>query len=256
MRFSKVSLIATSIFVVVVYAISGCSPKGKIEVIESRSVPYPLATSGASIANDSLVAINWLTRALIPDPLAGGDEGPKMIVEAVLYGNDLIDAEIARKCGMDTARVTPCYEDERDAYTAKHRPDSLVRIQLRLRSEFSINSLDTKFWDIYLRCPEGIMLEPITIVMDEPVVVQRDSIGAPGRPPIRTGLYTRAIDLYFPITTRFGTTVVGPETDQIVLVMSKRRRDLAVFTWRIDGDDTVVRRDARRREAKRYDINF
>lgn len=256
MHVSKATSIAIFVSVVAMVAFFGCSPTGKIELIESRSVPYPLELSGSSIADDSLVAIDWLTRALIPDPLAGGEEGPKMIVEAVLYGNDLIAAEIARTCDRDTARATPCFGTEWDTYAAKHHPDSLVRIQLRLQSKFSVNSLDTKFWDIYVRCPEGIMLEPTDVVMNEPVVVRRDSVGVPGRPPVRTGLYTRAIDLYFPVKTRFGTTVVGPDTERIVLVISKRRRDLAVFTWRIGGDGAVVSRDMRHREARRYDIDF
>ena len=232
-----------------------CYAKGGTQPVPTLAVPYPLEYSGASVRDDSLVRVDWTTRATVPDPLAGGDEGPKLLVEAVLYGEDVIASEIADTCNLDTVEQTDCYSRHWEAYRAKHRPDSLMRIELNLRSTFSVNSLDTKFWNIYLRGQDDIMHEPVDIVQHEPVVVRRDSLPAqPGRAPIRAGLYRRSVDLYFQITTPFGARTMGPDVPSVVLVMSKNRAELTVLTWNVDGQDVATTRRRRRRENESLDF--
>jgi hypothetical protein len=231
--------------------LSGCASQKGVELIPSRKVPYPLELSSTSIRPDSLVRSEWLTRATFRDPLAGGEQGPSLTAEATLYGKDLIVAEVGATCGVDTVTDAPCYVAAWEDYNDTHHPDSLLRIQLRLRSTFSVNSLDTKFWDIYLRGEDGIMHEPVDIVSHEPVVVRRDSLPEPGHAPVRAGLYTRTVDLYFQIRTPFGAVTLGPEIPKVVLVMSGNRIELARFTWRVHGEERV--RASRKRRGQ---VNF
>lgn len=230
----------------------GCGAAGKFEPIRDRVVPYPLEVSETRAATDSVERAKWRTRAIVPDPLAGGDDGPRLVIEAVLYGKDLIAAEIAETCMLDSLADEACEETMWDEYRSEHRPDSLLRIQLNLRSTFSINSLDTRFWDIYLRGHDGIMHEPVTVKKHEPVAVREDKLPEPGRVPVHAGLYTRDVDLYFFIRTPFGATVLGPDIGSVVLVLSRSRRELAALTWRIQGIDAGDRpgRTGRRGASK------
>ncbi len=213
----------------------------------SRRVPDPTKLSGGNFQRDSVVTEQWTCRAEIPDPLAAGDGGPKIVVEATLYGKDVLDAKMRERCRdttgapVDSAEFRRCTETSWDQYRAEHRHDEQFRIRLHLRSTFSENSLDTKFWNIYIKNDDDIAMEPERVAMDEPVIVRRDSLPKPGRPPVRAGLYTRNIDLYFARETAFGARPLDG-AQRLRLFVSRERRDLAVFTWRFGETDAERRR--------------
>ena len=157
-----------------------------------------------------------------------------------------MDAVVRSECRdstgapVDSAEFRRCTEAEMERYATKHHDRDQFRIRLHLRSTFSENSLDTKFWNIYIKNDEDIAIEPARVVMAEPVVVRRDSLPAPGRPPVRSGLYTRDVDLYFARETRFGATPLT-DAEKLRLYISRERHDLAVLTW-LFGETEAERR--------------
>ena len=231
---------ALVLFALSALVVTGCGPRNVPELIPSRQVPNPLSLSGQVALDDSVVREKWMCRQEIPDPLAYGDDSPKIIVEAVLYGQDLIEAELRAACTDSGAPAraepdTACLSRGRAAYITEHENGMRFRIRLDLRSTFSVNSLDTRFWSIYVKDEDGISIEPSRVLMSEPVIVRRDSLPRPGRAPVRAGLYERSIDLYFDMATPFGVSPLNDETREIRLIMARERRDVARFLWEISG---------------------
>jgi len=216
--------------------LGACGPADTVPNVPSRTVPYPLQRSTADVSNDSIVIVQWTTRAEIPDPLADQDGGPKIRLEATLYGEDVIAATVAAACRSDSADGENCRRRERAQraqYDAENLPDSLLRIRLNLQSTFSVNSLDRKFWDIYVKDERDIAHEPLRVEMHEPVIVREDTLPEPGRATLRGGLYRRVIDLYFPLRTPFGVRTVSPEASEVRLIISRERKELANLVWQI-----------------------
>ena len=218
------------------FAASGCTPTDSVDVTLTRSVPDPLTLSGHNLLRDSIVTEEWTCRAEIPDPLAAGAAGMRMVVEATLFGRDVVDATLRESCRdtsgapRDTVARRRCMEAAYGEYRAEHRSDTQFRIRLKLRSTFSQNSLDPKFWNIYIKNDDDIAVEPERVVMEDPVVVRHDSLARPGRPPIKAGLYTRTVDLYFAKRTPFGLEPLK-DTEWLRLFISRNRQDQVVFTW-------------------------
>jgi hypothetical protein len=233
---------------------SSCTPTRSLPNISSRDVPNPLSRSGQDIENDSLVRIKWLCRSEIPDPLSGQDDGPKVRFEATLYGEDLIAAEALRTCASDSIASDTCVAAARSRYRDLHDDQTRVRIRLNLQSSFSVNSLNARFWDIYVKDDRDIALEPVAIIHGDPVVVREDSLPEPGRAPARSGLYQRAIDLYFPMKTPFGAEVLGPSTREVRLYVSQNRKELTSFAWHVhrDGDSRATRERRRNRSPSGF----
>ena len=228
---------------------SACGPTKSIPHVPSRSVPYPLERSGADIADDSLVRRDWTCRGDVPDPLADAETGPRLLIAATLYGEDMIAAEIADSCAVDSLRADSCARALRGAYDARHDPREHFRIRLDLESTFSVNSLHHKFWDMYIKDEQDIMYEPVRIAMEEPQIVRRDSLPEPGRAPVRAGMYRRTVNLYFPIRTPFGAETLSPTVPEIKLIISQKQRELSTFVWHIahDGEQGASTRSVRRR---------
>ena len=218
--------------------LAACGPRTEPELIPSRQVPHPMRLSGQVALNDSTLRYKWLCRQEIPDPLAYGEDAPRILVEAVLYGRDMIQAEALRACGDTLEGVSTdssCIRGHLTEYAGTHHSDNQFRIHLNMQSKFSVNSLDTRFWSIYIKNKDDISIEPARIVMADPVVVRRDSLPRPGRAPVRSGLYTRDVDLYFDVETPFGLLALDDETEEVRLILARDRRDVARFIWEISG---------------------
>lgn len=231
-----------------------CSPTDSVPNVPRRTVPYPLVRSGVDVANDSLVVDAWTTRTEIPDPLADQDGGPKIRIEATLYGEDVIAATTAGTCKAESTDVDTCRQRERQRYDAAHRPDSLFRIRLSLQSTFSVNSLDRKFWDIYVQDEQDISHEPMKVEMRDPVVVREDTLPEPGRAAVRAGLYRRVIDLYFPLRTPFGHETISPQVNEVRLIISREQKQLAELVWNIQREGKHVSVDRRKRRGAPLDF--
>jgi len=213
--------------------LGACGPANTVPNIPMRTVPDPLKRSSADITNDSLVIDAWQTRAEVPDPLAEDEGGQRVRIEATLYGEDVIAAVIAHECRADSAAGDSCAARARATYDAEHRPDSLFRIRLDLRSTFSVNSLQPKFWDIYVRDEQQIAHEAVRMDLHDPVVVREDTIPEPGRAAVRGGLYRRSIDLYFPLRSPFGVQTIGPGVKTVHLIISRERKEQADLVWEV-----------------------
>jgi len=225
--------------------LAACSPTNTTSSIPRQAVPYPLELSGANVANDSLARVKWTTRTEVPDPLSDQDSGPRVRLSATLYGEDLIAAVLADSCRVDTPATGDCFRRKRADYDRTHSTDKYFRIQLDMQSTFSVNSLNPRFWDIYIRNEDGIMHEPVRVEMEAPVIVRRDTLPAPGRAPVRRGLYRRTINLYFPLRTPFGGETLPPDLPEIRLVISKNQREQAELVWEIKPGGAASRRQRR-----------
>ncbi len=217
--------------------VAACGPgRGRVDV-PRRNVPYPLSKSEQA-GTDSVVRELWTCRGSVADPLAVGENAPRLTIDAVLYGEDVIAAEIADSCAADSLSADACVGRLREAYDEQHKPGETFRVAMQLESTFSVNSVNHRFWDIYIEDEEEIMHEPLRIAMDEPVVVRRDTLPEPGRAPVRAGLYRRDMDLYFAIRTPFGTKTISPSAPEVKLVISRNQRRLAVFVWEIESRES------------------
>ncbi|HOF61934.1 MAG TPA: hypothetical protein PLG27_01830 [Candidatus Latescibacteria bacterium] len=236
------AVVATSVICVFVQA---CTPSRSLPQISTREVPDPFVRSTQDASDDSLVRAKWMCRTTVPDPLAGQEDGPKIRFEATLYGEDVIVAEVVKECRGPAGLVASdtCVSASRERYRSVHRDDTRLRIRLDLESSFSVNSLNSRFWDVYLKDERGIAYEPVEIVQNAPVIVREDTLPEPGRAPVRGAVYRRAIDMYFPREDAFGTDVISSSTREVRLVVSQNRRELTTFVWRIKrtGDSGTTR---------------
>jgi len=221
-----------------------------------RQVPDPLKPSGADLTSDSLVRANWTCRTELPDPLADPEGGPRIRVEATLYGEDVIAADLAQACRADSLARDSCLQRKRAEYATTHQPESRFRIQLNMESTFSVNSLQPRFWDIYIKDEQDIALEPMQIIPDPPVIVREDSLPEPGRAPVRAGLYRRSINLYFPLNTPFGIETLGPDVREIRLIISREQKELANLVWEIRRDGVTTSSSPQRRRIGGGNLDF
>jgi hypothetical protein len=247
-------------FAVVLAALltEGCTPGKARPIIPSRTVPPPLELSGKSLINDSTVRTQWLCRQEVMDPLAPLEGGTPITISAVLYGRDMVRAEAIAACN-DTATVGPpdsvCINTWEQKYTKQHDLNTRFRIRLDMRSTFSVNSLQAKFWNFYIRTEDDISFEPRTISEREPVVVRQDSMPRPGRRAARPGLYTRTIDLYFDLSS-LGVETLGTQTEDVRLFMAHNHKDVASFTWMISGENHGRARRVKRRSQTSGNPDF
>ncbi len=221
-------------FVIGVF-VQSCTPSRSLQQISTREVPDPFVRSAQDVSDDSLVRVRWMCRTAVPDPLAGQEDGPRIRFEATLYGEDVIAAEVAKECRMrESLDVSDtCASASRERYRSVHHDNTRLRIRLDLESSFSVNSLNSRFWDVYLKDERGIAYEPVEIIQNAPVIVREDTLPEPGRAPVRGAVYRRAIDMYFPREDAFGTDIISASTREIRLVVSQNRRELTTFVWHI-----------------------
>ena len=178
----------------------------------------------------------------IPNPLFGGTEtrlrktDPKhedtIYCRATLLDDFSTEADILKNCPKDTLEEESCKEC-RKRYVEQHMRNGMFRIRVSLESGFSLKSMETDHWAMYIENARGIMIEPEEIVASQVTTLQDSTYSNYYRINLPRSLLYRDITLYFKQRTFFGEDLLGEDNPFIVFIMSHEQKTVARVVWNI-----------------------
>ncbi|MBT4483489.1 MAG: hypothetical protein HOC71_07410 [Candidatus Latescibacteria bacterium] len=156
---------------------------------------------------------------------------------ATLLDNFSTEAYILFQCQKDSLEEKSC-EEFREKLIEDEVREGMFRVLLTMESGFSLKSLETVYWAMYIENSRGIMIEPADITKTEISTVQDTVFSSYNRIDLPRSVYRRKITLYFKCITFFGEDLFGEKNPYIVFVMSHTQKTVARMAWNISGEET------------------
>jgi len=222
-------------------SMAGCaSTSAPRSILPDVRVVNLTAPAGESEESFEQIKKRWTARFTVSDPLFGPSAAPspmlagsrgRIRIEATLFGPEMIEAELVRICADDSLSETQCAE-KRSEYAEQHHTQEWFRIALRLHSGYEEKSLEADMWTIYLVDDENIMYEPTAVMSDSAKKVTRKIYSEFHNRTMERTLFSRNVDLYFPLTTFFGKALLDERSRSLKLILARHKRTAGEAEWR------------------------